>query len=201
MEVVLSPIDSLIPYARNPRVNQQAVDAVAASIKEFGFRQPIVVDEDRVVIVGHTRLLAAQKLGIAEVPVVVAKDLTPQQVKAYRLVDNKSHEKARWDYELLQIELQELDLNMEALAVNFEKHELDVILQAEWSPTSPSNEDFSHDEKKEQPKKHSVQFTEEGWGRVKEAIDRCRELADDHSISEAKCLELVCADYLQSKAE
>ena len=81
---------------------------VAASIKEFGFKQPIVVDAEGVIIAGHTRLLAAERLGLAEVPVLVADDLTPAQVKAYRLADNRTGQEATWDMELLGIELEDL---------------------------------------------------------------------------------------------
>jgi len=85
-----------------------AVDKVAASIKEFGWQQPIVVDKEGVIIAGHTRLLAAKQLGLKEVPVYVAADLTPVQVKSYRLADNRSAQESSWDYELLAIELEEL---------------------------------------------------------------------------------------------
>src|SRR5262245_34038946 len=106
MEVELWPIDRPIPYARNARkIPPAAVDKVAASIKEFGWRQPIVVDSDAVIIAGHTRLLAAQKLGLTQVPVHVATGLTPAQVKAYRLMDNRSHEEATWDMDLLPLEI------------------------------------------------------------------------------------------------
>jgi DNA modification methylase len=105
MDVELRSIDELVPYESNPRVNDDAVDAVAKSLREFGFRQPIVVDEDGVIIAGHTRLKAARKLGIGRVPVHVARGLTPEQVRAYRLADNKLHELATWDYDLLPIEL------------------------------------------------------------------------------------------------
>lgn len=108
MTVEMWPIDRLIPYARNPRKNDASVDAVAASIKEYGFRQPIVVDEQRVIIVGHTRYKAAKKLGLTEVPVHVATGLTPAQIKAYRIADNSAGSKSEWDAELLQIELDDL---------------------------------------------------------------------------------------------
>src|SRR4029453_10413316 len=101
----LRAVDQIKPYPGNPRDNDAAVDAVAASLREFGFRQPIVVDTDGVVIVGHTRLKAAQKLGLAQVPVHVATDLTEAQVKAYRLADNATNEIAGWNYEMLPIEL------------------------------------------------------------------------------------------------
>lgn len=98
-------VDSLIPYANNPRPNDNAVDSVAASIKEFGFKAPIVVDGENVIINGHTRLKAAHKPGLKQVPVIVADDLTSEQVKAFRLADNKTSEPAYWDMDKLDIEL------------------------------------------------------------------------------------------------
>src|SRR3954463_11248913 len=103
MNIELRPLDQIKPYPGNPRVNDGAVDAVVASLKEFGFRQPIVVDRDGVIIVGHTRHKGAQKLGLAKVPVHVATDFTEAQVKAYRLADNATGEIAEWDYKLLPI--------------------------------------------------------------------------------------------------
>lgn len=108
-KVTYMDVDSLIPYANNPRLNDNAVDAVAASIKEFGFKVPIVVDGENVIINGHTRLKAAHKLGLKQVPVIVADDLTPEQVKAFRLADNKTSEFAEWDIDKLQIELEGID--------------------------------------------------------------------------------------------
>src|SRR5512135_3902683 len=107
-EVELRKIDDIRPYDKNPRVNDGAVDAVAASLKQFGFRQPIVIDADGVIICGHTRYKAAQKLGLEKVPVHVAKDLTPEQIRAYRIADNKTAELAEWNLELLPLELAEL---------------------------------------------------------------------------------------------
>ena len=95
----------LKPYENNPRLNEDAVDLVAASIDEFGFKQPIVVDKDLIIIAGHTRWKAAQKLGLETVPCIQADDLTPAQVKAYRLADNKVAEAAQWDLDALQFEL------------------------------------------------------------------------------------------------
>lgn len=109
MKVKDMAIDKVIPYANNPRNNDNGVDSVLESIKEFGFQQPIVVDEKNVVIVGHTRLKAAHKLGLKTVPVVVADKLTPEQVQAYRLADNKTGELTEWDEDLLEIELSEID--------------------------------------------------------------------------------------------
>lgn len=98
-------VSELTPYENNPRNNEKAVDAVAASIKEFGFKQPIVIDANNVVVCGHTRLLAAKKLGIKTVTCVIADDLTEEQIRAYRLADNKVAELAGWNDELLAFEM------------------------------------------------------------------------------------------------
>jgi len=108
MNVDLVETDRLIPYANNPRDNDGAVDAVCVSIRQFGWRVPIVCDEELTIICGHTRWKAAKKLGLAKVPVHVAKDLSPEQAKAYRLADNQTNTLAEWDYELLPIELRDL---------------------------------------------------------------------------------------------
>jgi len=108
MKIDLWEIDRVKPYDKNPRRNDKAVEAVANSIREFGFRQPIVVDSAGVIVVGHTRYKAALKLGLKTVPVHVAADLSPQQARAYRLADNRTAETAEWDVDLLPIELGEL---------------------------------------------------------------------------------------------
>src|SRR5580700_1477823 len=130
LTVVWWPIDKPVPYARNSRkIPERAVDKVAASIKEFGWRVPIVVDKDGVVICGHTRLLAARKLGLQQVPVHVADNLTPAQVKAYRLMDNRSHEETDWDTSLLGPELEELQsLDFDLELTGFDQHEIDDFL-------------------------------------------------------------------------
>ena len=108
MQIRQWKIEKVKPYERNPRRNDEAVNKVAASIQEFGFRQPIVVDSDGVIVVGHTRYKAALKLGLEKVPVHVASELTPEKIKAYRIIDNKTNEIAEWDAELLEVELDEL---------------------------------------------------------------------------------------------
>lgn len=129
MKVELIEIGRVIPYARNPRRNENAIAKVAASIKEYGFRQPIVVDEEMVIIAGHTRLQAAQSLELKKVPVHVAEGLTQAQIKAYRLADNRTHEDAEWDEELLAIELGELDgLGFELDLTGFDAVELEELL-------------------------------------------------------------------------
>jgi DNA modification methylase len=108
MKIEMWAIERVKPYERNPRLNDDAVDTVAASLKEFGWRQPCVVDTDGVLIVGHTRWKAAQKLGLPKVPVHVATDLTPEQIKAYRIADNQTATIAEWDFDLLPLELADL---------------------------------------------------------------------------------------------
>ncbi len=108
MKIELLKLSEIKPYPNNPRLNDDAVDAVAASLREFGFRQPIVVDTEGVIVVGHTRYKAALKLGLEKVPVHVATDLTAEQIKAYRIADNKSAELSDWNYDLLPIELGEM---------------------------------------------------------------------------------------------
>ncbi len=131
MQVSLWPIERVKPYENNPRVVEKAVEPVARSIQEFGWRQPLVVDEEGVLIVGHVRLLAARKLGLKEVPVHVATGLSPERVRAYRLADNKTGELAKWDMDILPIELNELregGFDMGVLA--FDDEELAKLINA-----------------------------------------------------------------------
>lgn len=114
MEIIYKPVSDLIPYENNPRKNDDAVDYVANSIKEFGFKVPIIVGSDNVIVTGHTRLKAAIKLGLTEVPVIVADDLTEEQINAFRLADNKVAEVAEWDDARLLLELDGLDFDMSA---------------------------------------------------------------------------------------
>ena len=134
MNIEQWPLDKLILYVRNPRDNRAAVSAVKASIKEFGFRQPIVVDRDGVIVVGHTRYQAALELGLASVPVHVATELTLTQVKAYRIMDNRSHDKSDWDIELLKLEIDELEeLSVNLELTGFDEESLKDLLNS-WDP-------------------------------------------------------------------
>ncbi len=132
MQIELRPMDQIKPYPGNPRQNDEAVDAVAASLKEFGFRQPIVVDTEGVIIVGHTRYKAALKLGLKQIPVHVATDLSPAQVKAYRITDNQTATLAEWDYELLPIELSGLqEMNFDLGMLGFDSEELSRLMSGD----------------------------------------------------------------------
>ena len=129
MKIELRKLADIRPYDKNPRLNDNAVAAVAASIREFGFRQPIVVDTDGVIICGHTRYKAAVQLGLEKVPVHNAKDLTPEQIQAYRIADNKTGELAEWNYDLLPIELGELQsCNYDLGLLGFDADDLAKLL-------------------------------------------------------------------------
>jgi DNA modification methylase len=154
MQVELRDINDIKPYPHNPRHNDHAVDAVAASIRAFGFRQPLVVDEGGMIVVGDTRFKAARKLGLAVVPVHVAAGLTPAQCKAYRIADNKSAELADWNDDLLVQELadlQKMDFDVDLLG--FSAEELNRLLDAGGGPalTDPDDVPEPPDEPITQP--------------------------------------------------
>ena len=129
MNIVYKRVDEIIPYEKNPRINDAAVDAVAQSIKEFGFRVPIVLDKNNVIITGHTRLRSAKSIGLTEVPCIIAENLTPEQVQAYRIADNKTGEIAEWNYDLLPIELRDLqEKDFDLSLLGFDTDELDRLL-------------------------------------------------------------------------
>ena len=113
LKIVYKKIDELVPYVNNPRLNDGAVEAVANSIKEFGWRVPVILGADNIVVAGHTRIKAAQQLGIKDVPCVMADDLSPEQQRALRLADNKVGELASWDMDKLDEELARIDMDME----------------------------------------------------------------------------------------
>lgn len=136
-------VGDLIPYENNPRNNENAVEAVAGSIREFGFKNPIIVDQNNVIVAGHTRLLAAKELGLKEVPTIIADDLTTEQINAYRLVDNKTNELAQWDIDMLERELSEIDsIDMEEFGFDdFPDLELDKVIEDDFE-----DEELDHEE-------------------------------------------------------
>ena len=146
MNIIKMKVEELIPYINNPRNNENAVDKVASSITEFGFKNPIVIDKNNIVINGHTRLLASKKLGLKEVPVIVADDLTEAQVKAFRIADNKTSEYAEWNEELLKLELEQLE------DMNFSMSDFDLNLEYGL---------FNEEAEKEENKEVEIEFTEE----------------------------------------
>jgi len=129
MHIDLRPIESVRPYESNPRRNDAAVEAVAESIRRYGFRQPVVVDKEGVIVVGHTRWKAAQRLGLEKIPVHEAAELTPEQARAYRLADNRLNQLAEWDPDLLPVELAELKaLDVDLSALGWSDAELSELL-------------------------------------------------------------------------
>lgn len=140
MNIVYKKLDEIRPYENNPRYNDNAVEFVANSIKEFGFKVPIVIDKDGVIVAGHTRYKASLELNLKEVPCIIADDLTDEQIKAYRLADNKVSEKAEWNFELLDEELQDLSIDMDEFG--FENFEID------WDKIDEiDNDNYSEPEK------------------------------------------------------
>ena len=149
LKIIEKDIDQLIPYENNPRNNDGAVEAVAASIKNFGFKIPVVIDKDGVVVCGHTRIKSAKRLGMKKVPCIIADDLTDEQIRAFRLADNKTGELAEWDFERLRDELEALkDIDMSAFG--FE----DLLQEADELTLEDVEEDDFDEEKidKEAPK-------------------------------------------------
>ena len=125
IQVEYKKLIEIKPYDKNPRKNDKAVDVVAKSIKEYGFINPIIIDKDNIIVAGHTRYKAAQKLGLTEAPIIYASNLTSAQIKAFRIIDNKSNEYAQWDDDLLKIELDGLkELNFDIDLTGFTEIEL-----------------------------------------------------------------------------
>lgn len=142
MEIIYKNIDELIPYENNPRLNDEAVEYVKNSIKEFGFKVPIVIDKDNVIIAGHKRIKASKELGIKDIPCIIADDLTEEQVKAFRLADNKVAEKSLWDYSKLDEELDSiLDIDMSMFDFN--------ITGIDWDSIEELNEEIYEEPKKD----------------------------------------------------
>ena len=147
MQIIEKSITEITPYEKNPRKNDEAVEYVRNSIKEFGFKVPIVIDKNGVIVAGHTRYKAAQELGIEKLPCVIADDLTEEQIKAFRLADNKVGELAKWDFDLLNTELKDItDLNMEQFGFS----DIDII---DFDESALENLFTDAPEKEKEPKK------------------------------------------------
>lgn len=186
-KIVEKNINDIIPYENNPRHNDSAIDAVANSIKEFHFQNPIIIDKDNVIIAGHTRLKAAQKLGLEKVPCIVADDLTEEQVKAFRLADNKTAELAEWDFEKLERELLELkDFDMEKFG--FEELE-------EKSPYDiPNSEKGSLNDKFIVPP-FSVLDTRQGYWQERKRIWKDKIQDDGSARGDAEIIANITGNY------
>ena len=126
MQIVYKKVNELVPYENNHRINDEAVEYVKNSIKEFGFKVPIVIDKDNVIVAGHTRLKGSLELGLKEVPCIIADDLSEEQIKAFRLADNKVSEKSQWDFDLLDVEMDNI-LNINMNDFGFDNVELEPL--------------------------------------------------------------------------
>ncbi len=140
MQIQDLPIGAIKPYERNPRRNDNAVNDVAESIKQFGWQQPLVVDKDNVLIVGHTRLKAAKKLGLKTVPVLVAANLNDEQVKKYRILDNKTNELSEWDFNLLKSEITDFNLDFSGFHIDFDTNFAGAFNPAETAGGAAADE-------------------------------------------------------------
>jgi len=177
MQVKMRPINELIPFEKNPRKNQK-VGKIAQSIKEYGFTQPIVVDEKDVVIIGHTRLMASKELGLKNVPVVTQK-LNDEQIKALRIADNRLNEDSEWDYFLLGDELKELlDLQFDLELTGFEKSELENLLDFDTE-----NDDLEFNDLVVEQDKYSksIVFSWEDLDKYQEIMAKLNQYIDDNS--------------------
>lgn len=140
LQITYLPIEGVKPYSNNPRKNKKAVDIVKKSIQAFGFRNPIIIDKNNVIIAGHTRLEAAKQLEFQEVPVIYAEDLTPEQVNAFRIMDNKSNEYATWDEDLLKVELECLKrYGLDLELTGFRETEINRILSEDIKESNIGN--------------------------------------------------------------
>jgi hypothetical protein len=174
MKIVEKLLTELKPYEKNPRNNANAIEPVAKSIKEFGFRVPIIIDKSNVIIAGHTRYLASQQLGLEKVPCIVANDLSPEKIKAFRLADNKVAEFAQWDFDLLADELEELTaFDFDFDMADFGFVEPDAIDWAEVEDLDKSNY--------EEPKKDMLQCPK--CGHV-DSKNHFRKIASDKDLEQ-----------------
>jgi len=177
MQVEMREIHELIPFEKNPRKNQK-VGKIAQSIKEYGFTQPIVVDEEDVVIIGHTRLMASKELGLKKVPVLKRK-LTDEQTKALRIADNRLNEDSEWDYFLLGDELKELlNLKFDLELTGFEKTELENLLDFDTE-----NDDLQFNDLVVEQDKYtkSIVFSYEDLDKYQEIMAKLNQYIDDNS--------------------
>lgn len=175
MNIIEKNLSDIKPYEKNPRKNDNAVEYVANSIKEFGFKVPIVIDKDGVIVAGHTRYKASKKLGLEKVPCIIADDLTDEQIKAYRLADNKVSEKSEWDFDLLQDELSEI-LNIDMEMFDFDVEEVfEPIDDNEDMKDTPLK--FEHTLSIDKIK---VVLTEEEYNMI---MDKYNAYVDDNGVS------------------
>jgi hypothetical protein len=183
---------SLIPYEKNPTLHPvEQVDEIVRSIKEFGFTVPILVDENKMILAGHGRQLAALEMKLATVPIIRRAGLTPDQKRAYVLADNKIARNAEFDWQLVAGELTALkDAGFNLDLTGFKDFEYEPLLQADWSPPAADDTDISD--------YRGVSFfcTKEQAGVVRKAMEKVRKDTGDDEASDGRCLELISADFI-----
>ena len=184
MKIEIVDINSIQPYKNNPRkISETAIDKVANSIKEFGFRQPIVVDKDKVIVVGHTRFNASKKLGLKEVPITVADNLNQEQINAYRIADNRTNEDAEWDYKLLQEEFSNLvdeKFNLELTGFNEDELKKYLAMEEDFEVDLPE----INDEDKQPFQQITFTLHNEQYEIVQQALDYIKKQNIDDSIND-----------------
>lgn len=193
LEIKYIPIDDIKPYKNNPRLNEDAIPYVMNSIKEFGFKNPIILDKNNVIVAGHTRLESAKRLDMKEVPVIYADDLTEEQVKAFRLADNKVAEKSLWDYTKLDEELDSI------LNIDMSMFDFDIV-------EDNFDTDFSLvDGDREPIQTMSLTFSDEQVEVVNEAISKMKQTDvyknydGINKNSNGNAMYLVVLEWLQQK--
>ena len=173
MQIIEKSITEITPYEKNPRKNDEAVQYVANSIKEFGFKVPIVIDKNGVIVAGHTRYKAAQELGLKKLPCIIADDLTEKQIKAFRIADNKTSEKASWDDVLLKEELTDILGDFDMTEFGFGDFEL-TILTEDYEPEPYDDElveQYSDNEGEYLAKRRIIiTYTDEEESKIKEIL-------------------------------
>ena len=197
MKIEQIKTDQVYPYENNPRNNDKAVEAVAQSIEKFGFRQPIVIDKNNVIITGHTRLKAAEKLGLEKVPCIRATDLTDEQIRAYRIADNKVSELSEWDADLLEVELGEL----EGIDMGWLGFEMDFGMDEEDPFKKPNEEDEksetnAFEERHRVAKGISIVYeigfeSEEQQARWYAFLRRIKEVYPEHETIASRLMEVI----------
>jgi hypothetical protein len=182
------------PYPNNPRIPGDAIADVRQSLLDFGWQQPIVVDKDYVIIVGHNRYYAALDLQQTHVPVYVAKRLTPEQVAAYRLADNKIGERSEWDFPKLAVELGSLrERGVDLVLTGFRPFEWEPLLASGWSPPAATG---ALGGERDNEAKNSLRFTDKQWETVQAAIEQRRVQERSPDLAEAVAVTNICNDYL-----
>lgn len=193
MQIIYKNINELVPYDNNPRINDDAVEYVANSIKEFGFKVPIVIDKNNVIIAGHTRIKASKELGIEEIPCIIADDLTEEQIKAFRLADNKVSEKSMWDYSKLDEELDSiLDIDMSMFDFDIVEDSFDTdfsLADGDREPIQTMSFSFSDDQ---------VETINEAISKMKQT-DVYKNYDGINKNSNGNALYLVALEWLEQK--